>query len=213
MSFRVRHPYYRSGYCSDFQIQPAEDTARLLRRHRCSYKATGGIVRIMVELGQTGAPFIPFTGESTITLELVNPPPHFQTITRSTTASLHKNDGAPYEVINFSYCAGNRIALTAAFTNPENEPLNFELRFEAAEHKWLYYLLTNQAETADSFNIKHTQTSNPIAWIRSVVNSDDPILQLAGRYPGAKLIRFESSASIPCSEQPVANLSLCYGTS
>ena len=213
MTFRVRHPYYRSGYCNELLVQPTKDTAALLRRHRCVYNATGGMANVMVELGKNGSPLVPLIGQSTISLTLTNTPSRFQSMTRATTATIHKNDAAAYENINFSFCSTNQIDLTGPFTSSGDEPLDFELRFEAAEHKWLYYLLTNQSEGAASFNIKHSQTSNPIAWTRSDLAVDDPFQQVAGRYPGARFIRFESTTPVPCSEQPIANLSLCYGTS
>lgn len=74
-TLEILHGYYADGRCPDFLIEPAPDTRRLLKGHRCVQKPFRNGLRVLTPIEPGSGAFIPFR-ESTVfafRLRLLNP--------------------------------------------------------------------------------------------------------------------------------------------
>lgn len=70
LELRLRHLFYTDRRCPDLAIDPSENTAHLLRKHRCLLQAGPGLVRVITPLDGAGRPLLPLPAGASLCFAL-----------------------------------------------------------------------------------------------------------------------------------------------
>lgn len=223
----IAHSYYVDGVCPDFLVDPAPDTCRLLKNHRClARRRTDGTV-VATETDGTGRPFLPIDGEVTLTFRMRPRNGLFPLFTslaaiEAQPAPLYTPaPGAsqgPRELTLTSRATPLQIGVFAEIEIPSralsptgDAPVEFRIYFEAKKLRWQYYCVTDLKLDGKELSIVDADSS-PAAVLFSPVNrtdlnqNPDPSDPVAGRlaqqYPDLKRLRFISDELVPCRQAP-----------
>jgi hypothetical protein len=202
----IKHSYYSNGLCGDFTLVPDAATQRLLRNHRCVFKARSTGADVFVETGGDGKPKIAFGKSTALSFELRLENPAFPLFTDSSPLS----GGSDFQM---TYPGGTadrffaRIDIQRDFNEASGN--NIDVGFTAKSVYWFFHIISNLGGPDDDFSITG-QTTPATTWKR--LDGTDPIFQkLAGQYPGLKLLGFASEQKLPCRESALKNIQLSLG--
>jgi len=169
----IRHAYYADGTCSDFAIEPSDETDRLLRNHRCQIGPLADGFRILTQLGEDGQPFLPMPADTVLVFHLRLRNSEFSLFTdlseiSGRAAPIFTNFGAPTGAEGTLRLAADRAAPArpgaGIFASLEIHLLNrahstppllgsFELAFKAKRLRWVYYCITDVTATTSELRI------------------------------------------------------------
>ena len=74
---RAAHTYYTDGKCPDLIIQPDQQTARLISKHRCVVKPLADGIRMLIEVDENQKPWIALPDEVKFTFHMRLQKPDF----------------------------------------------------------------------------------------------------------------------------------------
>ncbi|MBL8473314.1 MAG: hypothetical protein KF778_03920 [Rhodocyclaceae bacterium] len=198
----IKHAYYRSGWCGDFDLSPAGDTRAMLTNHRCLIKPRPAGMDVYVEADGAGKPLIPFPVDSVLRFSLDLRSPDFLLFTDATPLA----GGSDYELIYPSVPSGSNYVDIAVRRNFNQAPgNNLQLSFAAKKLLAVYYLVTDRDKPDNAYAIAGAG-QQPV-WALAD-NSDAMSASLAGQYPGARVLRFIAQDIFPCSESGLPGIKL-----
>lgn len=170
---RIRHAYYADGKCSDFAIEPSDETDRLLRNHRCLIGVLSDGIRILTQLGEDGQPFLPMPAETVLVFHL-----RLRNRELSLFTDLSELSGRAAPIFtNAGAAAGaeGTLRLAAASADQPRLPAGvfadielhllskaqsaaplfgaFELALQPKKVRWVYYCITDVTSTASELKI------------------------------------------------------------
>lgn len=237
----IRHAYYADGKCSDFAIEPSEETDRLLRNHRCLIGLLTDGIRILTQLGEDGQPFLPMPADTVLVFHLRLRNSEFSLFTdlseiSGRAAPIFTNLGAPagaQGTLRLAAQAAGTLRLgQGIFANVELHLLNqantpplfgaFELAFQAKRVRWVYYCITDLNATASELRIVDASPAGSAELLKfgdagrtkldEHPDPADPIAaQLVGRYPAMSCVRLISDEPVACRQEPRKYLELRMG--
>lgn len=219
----LKHAFYADQRYPGFAIEPDDDTARLLRNHRCLVRSGPEGARVLSPLDATEMPFLPLPGSATLRFHLTVGSRDFVAITDLTglggqpvfTSSGAGADGelrlAPADP------AGPRLA-TSVFAAVEirpgdaPEPARFQVRFQAKRALWAYYCVTDLAPAGGELTLVDASPADALGFSATPLDPGDPIAaQIAGRYPGMRCVCFVSDQPVAARAEPRKSLELRLG--
>jgi hypothetical protein len=237
----ISHGFYADGVCPDLAIEAVEETARLLRGHRCSLSARPGSLRIIMALDSAGKPLLPLPEGVTLRFRLHLRNPEFELFTelpagragRDTARLLFTNKGAEQGQLRAVGVLSQKPAeAPACFAAIEiclegeagraNTPRSFHLGLQAKRARWVYYCLTDLPASAGELRILDgtpRDAEEPLRFDAGTAPAPDarpapadPIaLRLAEQHPGLRCIRLISDREVVCRQYPRKQLELRLG--
>jgi len=200
----LKHSYFRSGWCTDFDVAPAADTEIRMKNHRCVFKPREGGADAYVEVDAAGKPLIPFVQGIALSFKLLLRNPAFQLYTDPAPLA----DGLDYQLDYPAHQPADgylTVAVQRDFNQPAGE--NIELSFSSKKMLWVYYVVTDRGGPASDFAIASADPQ--LAW-RLDKGSDEVSAKLAQQYQGTRVLRFISDQPMPCREDGLAGMRLLY---
>ncbi len=204
----LKHRYYANGLCSDFAVIATDDTARLLRNHRCVVKPKANGIEIFVEtVTDTDPkpiikPKIAFSSNVTLSFELHLNNPEFELFTDPGPLK-GESDWQITDAKQTKRYFG-KLDINRDFNKVEGKSIEFF--FSAKKAFWVYYLIANPAE-GEEFSPQIQQSDEKISWELS--NGSDPIFEhLKVQYHGMTVLRFISKERLPCRESGLRHIQL-----
>ncbi|MCA9693852.1 MAG: hypothetical protein R3A51_17700 [Nannocystaceae bacterium] len=223
-ALRIVHPYYPLGRCPEVDVAPTPAGARALAGHRLLLRPTFDGAIVLAPLDERGAPLIAYAAGLSIDLELR---PRSSALAACTdlselaalAAPRFTNADAPSGALTLADGPGPRargalaeVSLTgvsAAWLT--SGPATFDVPLAPRRARWVYYFVT---DIPDPTITLVDQASAPIRFGAGAELDveldarDSRARELAGRYPGARRIRFISDELVPCREAPLRTLEL-----
>ncbi len=218
MELRLRHPYYTDARCPDFEIEPAPDTHKLLKNHRCVFKALPDGMRILIAATKDNDKFIPFIPlqkeiKFNFYLRLQNSDfPLFTDLAEIAQAATpvygngEKTAGqldlsSRQSALKNGVFADIEINCNDSLSEIANGPGEFQILFKAKKLRWKYHLVVDNGNTGFSIEDKD---ASPLVFSDYDQSDDaDSIAEtLADQYPNMQKFRFISDDLIPCQQQP-----------
>lgn len=234
---RVTHSFYTDRTCPDLAIDPSDETAVLLRNHRCVLGASPSGVRVQTALDDTtGQPLLPLPADAVLRFRLTLANADFSLFTDLD--ALHALSSPVFT--NAAPPAGGpgELTLVAGPTVPPGVfaaveihldgwgigagVAAFAVAFKARQWRWAYYCVTDLAPNGGDLTIVDASPSGTTdvlvfsagntAKLDEAPDPDDPIgVQLVGRYPTMRCLRMLSDKAVVCFEQPRKYLELRHG--
>jgi hypothetical protein len=229
----VSHSYYADGVCPDFVIDPAPETGRVLKNHRCLVRSrTDGAV-VAAELAADGKPLLSLDPSMTLTFQMRLRNEGFLLMTDPVPAVANRtplyivptgSSGASRD-LTLTTRAGPAAAgvfaeidiPTSALPAAGGAPIEFRIRFEAKKARWTYYCVTDLNMNGKELQIVDTDSS-PAALRFSPSNrtdlkrnpdpADSVARQLARQYPELARFRFVSDDLVACRQAPRRQIEL-----
>lgn len=202
----LKHGYYETGLCGDFDVVPDADTARLLRNHRCIMKKKANGADLYVETGGDKKPKIAFAQNTTLSFELRLKNPEFPLFTDPAPLV----DGTNYQITYPGQPKNGffaKIGVQRDFNKASGN--NLEIAFSAKRALWVFYLITNQGGPGADFSIAFPDDPS-IIW-NQAEGTDRVSQKLADQYPGMRRLRFASGQLLPCRESGLRHIQLLFG--
>src|SRR5678816_387124 len=234
----VTHAFYADGRCADLAIELSDETARLLRNHRCIVGSSSSGVRVQAALDPaTARPFLPLAPDAVLRFRLRLDNADFGLFTdldamAGLSSPLFTNaapaGGGPGEL---TLVAGATAQPPGVFAEVEIHldgwglgggiPA-FVVAFKAKHWRWAYYCITDLVPNGGDLTIVDASPAGtPDVLVFSAANTAkldevpdpyDPIgVQLAGRYPAMRRLRMLSDKAVACFEEPKRYLELRHG--
>ena len=198
----LKHSYYANGLCSDFAVIATDDTAKLLRNHRCVVKPKANGIEIYVETDTNHKPKIAFSPKVTLSFELHLKNPEFELFTDPSPLKGESDWQITYAKPTGRYFG--KLDIYRDFNKMEGKSIEFF--FSAKKAFWVYYLIANPAD-GEEFSPQIQQPDEKISWELS--NGSDPIFEhLKVQYHGMTVLRFISKERIPCRESGLRHIRL-----
>lgn len=227
ISLRIQHAFYRDGCCPDFRVVVSEDTARVLRNHRCLFLARDDGFVIATELADSTHPFAPLPSQTELRFYLQLQNPDFSRMTdlsklAAVAAPCFTNVGAA------AGSDGTVLVLAAPESSAASLPQaafaelllrcdstlgqSFRLTFAARRMRWAYYCVVDQIPSGVNLRIVDASpsgTSDVLSFadsnrtdLGSHPDPDDAIgQQLASRFPTMRRIRLLSDSPVACRQE------------
>lgn len=237
----LQHTYYTDGRCADFTIAATDETARLLRNHRCSLSILQDKLRVICPVDDAGAAFLPFHEATALRFALTLRNPDFALFTDLT--GLVSPSDQPTPLFTSAGAADGQLVLAADQTAEVRTPgifANVELtisaqsptsavvaatyyiQFAAKLSRWAFYCVTDLAATSGELRIVDASPSGTTDVVvfsdenrRNLDEDPDPLdataAQLLIQYPTLRCIRIVSDDLIACRQQPRKYLELRRG--
>jgi hypothetical protein len=234
-SLHLLHSYYREGLCPDFAIEPALETQRLLKNHRCVLKTAPNGLRILIGGNAQHVPLIPLQKGTIFSFHLRLQNPQFPLFTDLSEIT---NQPAPvYTNTEASATGSSRLSLVSrqpklaggVFADVEIRvtdslldfaagPDEFSIMFTAKQARWVYYCITDLSSADAQLRIVDGDPS-PVVFSdanRSHLNqqpapTDAVAVTLGAQYPEKQRFRFVSDNLIPCQQMARKRLQLQLG--
>ena len=212
----LTHSYYNKKLCSDFEVAPTSDTARLMQNHRCVLKPKSNGAEIYVETDDASKPKIPFQQNATLSFELRLKNPEFMLFTelmRTDGSSLtHPSTEVSGAQISYAEEMADKFFARIDIQRDFNliEGKDVAIAFSAKQVYWVYYLVTDQAGPTADFSVVG-QDSQATTWKR--LDGTDRISQhLMSQYQAnIKVLRFASEQAIRLRESGLKQIQLLFG--
>ena len=135
----LKHRYYANGLCSDFAVVATDDTARLLRNHRCVVKPKANGIEIFVETDTDHKPKIKpkiaFSPNVTLSFELHLNNPEFELFTDPAPLKGESDWQITYTKQSGRYFG--KLDINRDFNKVEGNSIEFF--FSAKKAFWVYY--------------------------------------------------------------------------
>ena len=212
-NLEIVHDYYINQRCPDFQIEPTDETKKLLRDCRCILKFFLNGVRLLIQVteGTPQKPFIPppAGAEFCFWLRLKNP--DFCLFTDSAGfARLYRNTEImptpiePLEPVHNppklrlkpGVFAEIKIKYDNLMEMGKDAP-TFQVRFNSLQAIWKYYIVS---EKADKLTVEDEDKNNVIHFIKSEGTPDPIADELTRQYPKMPILCFVSENSVSCQQ-------------
>lgn len=233
----LKHAFHANGRCTDFAIEPSDDTARLLRDHRCLLRFLPDGFRVVTPLDDAGLPFLPLPEGARLLFRLTLEDDHFALVTAlsalekivargfspvftnaheppGVAGELRLADGAPCRAF-----AEIEIVLHPGGVGRSPPAAKYWAAFEARQAYWAYYCVTDlpQSEITEKPLRILDGAPDPIVFTATALDEHpdpgDPIaVQLERLYPDKRRVRFLSGRAIHASETPRKHLKLALGS-
>ena len=209
----VKHAYYSSGLCGDFDVAPTGDTERLLKNHRCVAKPKSNGTDVYVETGSDGKPKIAFDPNTTLSFELRLKNREFPLFTDLVESAL-PSGGGDFQVTTSYPGSGGTAAQAFAKIDIRRDfnqvgGKDIEIGFTAKPVFWVYYLITNQGGAGSDFSVASPDPKRS-AW-KLAEGTDRISQQLADQYQDMRRLQFASEQMIPCRESGLQDIQLVFG--
>jgi hypothetical protein len=238
LNLGVTHSFYTDDRCPDIAIQPSDETARLLRNHRCVLGSGPSSVRIHTALDpSTEQPFLPLPPHAVLRFHLEIENKDFGLFTdldavNALSSPLFTNAAPPAgDPGELTLVQGTAAPPPGVFADVDihldgwgsgGGVPTFLVAFEARQWRWAYYCVTDLVPNGGDLTIVDSSPSGTTdVLVFSAANTTkldeapdphDPIgVQLAGRYPTMRRLRILSDAAVACFEEPRKHLELRHG--
>lgn len=225
LALELAHPFYAGGGCPDFAIEPSDETAALLRNHRCLLRAHATGIRVLLPVDGARQPLLALPAETPLRFHLTLQSDEFALFTDLTAiraahgpvfTSRGSIDGelvlAPGGRLPPGVFAG--VELHLGGLGLDAEPLTFRVVFQARRARWAYYCVTDLAPNGGQLRIVDAPppgVGDPLLFGEESDPADPVARQIAGWYPGMRCLRFLSDQAVACSEVPRRHLELRRG--
>ena len=233
----LQHDYYFDLRCGDFQVVPTPATQQLLANFRCVLKPLPNGVRVLIQVTEQNIPFIAVPPDTVLCFQLRLQNAEFGLFTdlaaiNALAAPVFVNpaaDGAlglqagavptAQVVGTASVFAQVNIALGKLIGAPGSalpaDGRAFQVRFNAKQCRWKYYVLVNKSTNAGNVPTivdKDQQIAFDVADRHDLIQVPDPLdtvaAQLARQYPDLQAFRLPSKTLVPCRQSARKGLQL-----
>jgi hypothetical protein len=222
-TLQLTHSYYADGRCPDLEVEPAPETQRLLRNHRCLVRQLPDGAQVFVAT-VGGEAVIPLSPGMTFTFELRLRNPEFALFTdvapgaTPVFANPRVSAGAP---VALTPAPGKGAAAGGAFATAViayggkapavgGNPGVYRVAFEAKQLRWVYYLVADGAgfAIADRARNGAALQFGGGADLARPDPEDAVAVALAAQYPAMRRLRFVSEQPVPCRQNPRRSIQL-----
>ncbi|WP_437664840.1 hypothetical protein [Sorangium sp. So ce1182] len=225
----LKHAFYADQRCPDLAIEPSDDTARLLRNHRCIVRSGPEGVRVLSPLDAAGQPFLPLPGDATLLFYIEVRGGDFAVVTDLTgiggraapvfTDAGAGTDGelglAPADPARPRLPPGI-VAAVEIRPGSAPRPARYQVSFQARRARWAYYCVTDLAPAGGELTVVDASPAAADGALRFSAATLDPVdpiaAQIAGRYPGMRCVYFVSDEPVAAREEPRKSIELRLGT-
>jgi hypothetical protein len=187
-------------------LDPAGDTERLLRNHRCVLKPRADGADVYVETGGDGRPKIAFRPNAALSFALRLKNPEFPLFTDPAPPA----GGGDWQITYPGGMADQyfaKIDIRRDFNQAGGAGV--AIAFAAKPVLWVYYVITDQGGPGADFAVAG-QDPQKTTW-KQVAGTDRVSQKLADQYPGMRRLRFASEQMIPCRESGLQQIQLLLG--
>lgn len=198
----LKHGYYRSGWCGDFDVSTGGETETQFKNHRCVVKTRPGGLDAYIEVDASGKPLIPLAKDSVLTFDLSLRNPEFLLFTDAAPLA----GGADYQLTYPEQKSAGRyfgVVVKRDFSHLPGG--NLQLSFSAKKMLWVYYVVTDRGGADTDYAIV---AADPLISWKFDNRIDDIATKLAQQYPGKRVLRFSSEALLPCREDGLSGIRL-----
>ncbi len=210
-SISLLHDYYRSGICTDIQMQPTSATLLKFQNYRLVYKQSPSACVVLARFDHKNEPFIQIPTDEVFEFELVLKNPLFDNITAGLYSELLKLE----RVQQPSKLWGRlKLSYKKLFQNGVLKPeQNLQLKFTAVETVWEYYLLADNDVAAEDVAIRQNDFSdNTLKFLSATTiekNTDNRTAKkIIDQFPDQKLFLITSQEKIKLQEKAHKHIEL-----
>lgn len=230
-TLRIENRYYRDRRCPDFRVEPSPATARVLQRHRHLVRSLPDGLQLIAALDGSGAPLLPIEGADSLVFRLILANRDFLLFTQPPQMPGHglpvfvpdeKATGADRGVLRVSSDKASsepgtgqygevHLSTSAVQVPVAGRPREFRIQFEPKAYPWRLYFCSNRV-LAPGAEFGVTSTDRNLSFQKvSPAQDDGEVARLGRRYPGHRILCFESVSAVPCQEPPLPALQLSQG--